>query len=121
MPCYKLGIRFNRRDMVNRFLESKRTGFYVAVVREGEVRLNSPTGRKAESRSRTLCQLGAGTIIIGVSPVKVQRARKVRLTRIWSQLKSGVHCGTRPGQPSTCPISLLVEIIVGLGQLAIRE
>jgi hypothetical protein len=37
MPCYKLGIRFNRRDMVNRFLESKRTGFYVAVVREGEV------------------------------------------------------------------------------------
>jgi MOSC domain-containing protein YiiM len=33
MPCYKLGIRFNRRDMVNRFLESKRTGFYVAVAR----------------------------------------------------------------------------------------
>src|SRR5438552_14961524 len=37
MPCYKLGIRFNRRDMVKRFLESKRTGFYLAVLREGEV------------------------------------------------------------------------------------
>ena len=37
MPCYKLGIRFNRRDIVKRFLESKRTGFYVAVLREGEV------------------------------------------------------------------------------------
>jgi MOSC domain-containing protein YiiM len=37
MPCYKLGIRFNRRDIVKRFLESKRTGFYLAVVREGEV------------------------------------------------------------------------------------
>jgi MOSC domain-containing protein YiiM len=37
MPCYKLGIRFNRRDMVKRFLESKRTGFYLAVLHEGEV------------------------------------------------------------------------------------
>ena len=37
MPCFKLGIRFNRRDIVKRFLESKRTGFYLAVLREGEV------------------------------------------------------------------------------------
>ena len=37
MPCYKLGIRFNRRDMVKRFLESKRSGFYLAVLGEGEV------------------------------------------------------------------------------------
>jgi len=37
MPCFKLGIRFNRRDMVKRFLESKRSGFYLSVIREGEV------------------------------------------------------------------------------------
>lgn len=37
MPCYKLGIRFNRRDMVKRFLASKRSGFYLAVIREGDV------------------------------------------------------------------------------------
>ena len=37
MPCFKLGIRFNRKDMVKRFLESKRSGFYLAVIREGEV------------------------------------------------------------------------------------
>jgi len=37
MPCFKLGIRFDRRDMVKRFLQSKRTGFYLAVIREGEV------------------------------------------------------------------------------------
>jgi MOSC domain-containing protein YiiM len=37
MPCFKLGIRFNRRDMVKRFLESKRTGLYLAVIHEGEV------------------------------------------------------------------------------------
>ncbi len=37
MPCFKLGIRFNRRDIVKRFLESKRSGFYLSVIREGEV------------------------------------------------------------------------------------
>jgi MOSC domain-containing protein YiiM len=37
LPCYKLGIRFQSDDMVKRFLASGRTGFYVAVTREGEV------------------------------------------------------------------------------------
>jgi len=37
MPCFKLGIRFGRDDMVKRFLRSGRPGFYLAVVREGEV------------------------------------------------------------------------------------
>jgi MOSC domain-containing protein YiiM len=37
LPCYKLGVRFGSDDMVKRFLASGRTGFYVAVVREGEV------------------------------------------------------------------------------------
>src|SRR5580704_4131632 len=37
LPCYKLGLRFGSDDMVKRFLASGRTGFYVAVVREGEV------------------------------------------------------------------------------------
>jgi MOSC domain-containing protein YiiM len=37
LPCYKLGIRFGFDDMVKRFLASGRTGFYVAVLQEGEV------------------------------------------------------------------------------------
>jgi MOSC domain-containing protein YiiM len=45
LPCYKLDVRFQANDdikfqannMVKRFLESRRTGFYVAVVSEGEV------------------------------------------------------------------------------------
>ena len=37
LPCYKLGVRFGADDMVKRFLASGRTGFYVMVVREGEV------------------------------------------------------------------------------------
>jgi MOSC domain-containing protein YiiM len=37
MPCYKLGIRFNRNDIIKRFLVSERSGFYVSVLHEGEV------------------------------------------------------------------------------------
>ena len=37
LPCYKLGIRFQSDDMVKRFFASRRTGFYLAVTREGEV------------------------------------------------------------------------------------
>ncbi len=37
LPCFKLGIRFGRPDMVKRFLQSGRTGFYLSVRREGEV------------------------------------------------------------------------------------
>jgi MOSC domain-containing protein YiiM len=37
LPCYKLGLRFGRADMLKRFLRSRRTGFYLAVLKEGEV------------------------------------------------------------------------------------
>jgi MOSC domain-containing protein YiiM len=37
MPCYKLGIRFDRADMVKLFLKSGRSGFYLRVIEEGEV------------------------------------------------------------------------------------
>jgi MOSC domain-containing protein YiiM len=37
MPCFKLGVRFDRLDIVKRFLESGRTGFYFAVIGEGEI------------------------------------------------------------------------------------
>jgi len=37
MPCYKLGLKFGRPDIIKRFLQSERTGFYLAVLKEGEV------------------------------------------------------------------------------------
>jgi MOSC domain-containing protein YiiM len=42
LPCYKLGIRFARPDMEARFLRSGRTGFYLSVVREGELEAGAP-------------------------------------------------------------------------------
>ena len=37
MPCFKLALRFDRDDVVERFLASGRPGFYLAVAQEGEI------------------------------------------------------------------------------------
>jgi MOSC domain-containing protein YiiM len=37
LPCYKLSVRFDRADMVKRFLKSRRVGFYLRVAVEGEL------------------------------------------------------------------------------------
>jgi len=37
LPCSKLGIRFGRTDIIKRFLQSERSGFYLGVLKEGEV------------------------------------------------------------------------------------
>jgi len=37
MPCYKLAAKFQRDDMIERFLHSGRSGLYFSVEQEGEV------------------------------------------------------------------------------------
>jgi len=45
MPCYKLGIRFGRDDMVKRFLDSGHSGIYFSVVEEGLVNVGDAIER----------------------------------------------------------------------------
>ena len=52
MPCYKLGIRFGDAGMVKRFLQSRRSGFYLAVEREGEVGAGDAIERIARDERR---------------------------------------------------------------------
>jgi MOSC domain-containing protein YiiM len=41
MPCYKMDLRFDRDDMIKRFLVSERIGFYFSVIEPGEVSVGS--------------------------------------------------------------------------------
>ena len=41
-PCYKLGIKFGSMEMVQRFQNSGRSGFYLAVLSEGEIAAGDP-------------------------------------------------------------------------------
>ena len=42
LPCYKLGLKFGRDDILKRFLRSGLTGFYFKVIKEGEVAAGDP-------------------------------------------------------------------------------
>lgn len=48
MPCYKLALKFDRDDMIKRFLLSERSGFYFSVIEPGDV----SAGSKVEVLSR---------------------------------------------------------------------
>ena len=37
LPCFKLAAKFQRDDMIERFVRSGRSGFYFSVIEEGEV------------------------------------------------------------------------------------
>jgi MOSC domain-containing protein YiiM len=52
MPCYKLGIRFDRPDMVKRFWASLRSGIYFSVVEEGMVDEGDAFERVVEDERR---------------------------------------------------------------------
>jgi len=42
LPCFKLGVRFQRPDMVQLFQRSGRNGFYLSVLREGAISAGEP-------------------------------------------------------------------------------
>src|SRR5207247_804618 len=50
-PCFKLGIRFGREDIEDRFLASRRSGFYFRVVKEGDVAAGDSITRTTPSSS----------------------------------------------------------------------
>ena len=42
MPCYKLGIRFQDPGVIKKLLQSRKSGFYLAVLKEGAITAGDP-------------------------------------------------------------------------------
>jgi MOSC domain-containing protein YiiM len=42
MPCSKLQFRFQREDIIGRFIEGRRHGFYFSIVEEGSLKVGDP-------------------------------------------------------------------------------
>jgi MOSC domain-containing protein YiiM len=80
MPCYKLGIRFGRPDMLKRFLRSGRTGFYFAVAREGAV--------TAGDRIAPLARAGSAISVADVARLYSADAPSPELLREASELSA---------------------------------
>jgi MOSC domain-containing protein YiiM len=52
IPCYKLGLRLGRDDMVKRFLTSNRSGIYFSVMEEGQIDIGDPVERIQQDGDR---------------------------------------------------------------------
>ena len=52
IPCYKLAVKFRRKDILARFLRSGRSGFYFSVEQEGTVEAGESFEFWAGSRKR---------------------------------------------------------------------
>ena len=78
MPCFKLGIRFGRDDMVKRFLRSGRSGFYCAVVGEGTLAAGDPLRFTVRDPHRvTIAELAALDAADAPDPEVIRRALEV--------------------------------------------
>ena len=57
LPCFKLELRFGRPGLERRFLASGRTGFYLSVATEGDVRAGDPIAVEPAADSVTIAEV----------------------------------------------------------------
>ena len=55
VPCFKLGMKFETMTMIRSFLEAERSGFYLRVLREGQVQAGDEIrATRVDSNSETM-------------------------------------------------------------------
>ena len=86
MPCYKLGIRFGRPDMVKRFWLSGFSGIYFSVVEEGELGAGDAIERVAEGPE----EISVAEVVRLLrgdenDPEKLKRAMRAPLHGSWKE------------------------------------
>jgi MOSC domain-containing protein YiiM len=86
-PCFKLGIKFGRPQIVKEFLRSERSGFYFAVVRAGEIRRGDAiTLVHEEPDSMTVTEIVRLSVADAVEPAVLRRAAVLPgLAAVWRQ------------------------------------
>ena len=58
-PCFKLAIRFQRKDMLRRFMKSGRCGFYLSVVKTGELEAGDAIKFEKTGTGKTISEVFA--------------------------------------------------------------
>lgn len=77
-PCFKLGMKFGRDDIIKRFLESRRAGFYVSVREEGMVETGDTIERIEEDPERvSIAELNRLYVEGNYDPAVIERAVRV--------------------------------------------
>jgi MOSC domain-containing protein YiiM len=86
-PCFKLGIRMGRADMVKRFQHSGRFGFYLAVLREGTIAAGDAIElRPTDEASFTVAEIARLATDAGADRETLRRASELRaLAASWRE------------------------------------
>jgi MOSC domain-containing protein YiiM len=87
LPCFKLNLKFDRDDMIKRFLASHFTGFYFRVLREGEVGAGDEIVRVHQDENR-VSVLDILRLYLGESNSNELRNRALQgkyLSRSWRE------------------------------------
>jgi MOSC domain-containing protein YiiM len=84
-PCFKLGIKFARPQIVKEFLRSERSGFYFAIVRPGEIAAGDAiTLVHEEPSSMTVTELVRLGVDAEADPAVLRRAIALPgLAEVW--------------------------------------
>lgn len=77
MPCFKLGLRFGRTDMVKLFQHSGRTGFYLAVLRQGEVQAGDTIELHRGGQGVTVAQIARLYTTPAAAATELRRASEL--------------------------------------------
>jgi MOSC domain-containing protein YiiM len=87
LPCFKLGMKFRRNDIIRRFLQSGRTGFYMAVLRRGMVAPgDSVELLSADPQCVSIADLVRLHLPGKIDPDVLRRARKIEaLPESWKK------------------------------------
>ena len=86
MPCFKLGIRFGRPDMVKRFWNASRPGIYLSIVQEGDVAAGDPIELLARAPNGiTVSEVVALYKGEGKTPDRIARALAAPLFGSWKE------------------------------------
>ena len=85
LPCYKLGLRFQRVDMVKRFQQAGRPGFYLRVRRAGVVAAgDSVEHEPADSDRMSIAELARLYVATDADPELLRRASELpAVTKGW--------------------------------------
>jgi MOSC domain-containing protein YiiM len=56
-PCYKLGIRFQRSDILRRFAQSGRSGFYLTILQTGSLAADDEIEFNGSNDGKTIAEV----------------------------------------------------------------